>query len=220
MPLRTRPPRPEDAEAIARIYNQGIAGRLATLETRERTARTSKPGSTRYSLVVVEDAGGTVLCPASAPPYRAHRDVYRGVGDFSVYVAGEARGRGAGRVAMEALAAEARAFRGFWKYRQPIFPENEASLALCRSLGFREVGVYRRHARLDGVWRGCGRRRASARWRRLGRQQADLDALGQRLQVAWVERLDAADARHGLYEPARAHEDRRHPELRADEPST
>ncbi|MGH3017952.1 MAG: GNAT family N-acetyltransferase [Gaiellaceae bacterium] len=34
-----------------------------------------------------------------------------------------------------------------------IFPENEASLALCRSVGFREVGVYRRHAKLDGEWR-------------------------------------------------------------------
>jgi RimJ/RimL family protein N-acetyltransferase len=37
--------------------------------------------------------------------------------------------------------------------RQPVFPENEASLALCRSVRFREVGVYRRHARLDGEWR-------------------------------------------------------------------
>jgi RimJ/RimL family protein N-acetyltransferase len=34
-----------------------------------------------------------------------------------------------------------------------IFPENEASLALCRRLGFREVGTYRRHATLDGEWR-------------------------------------------------------------------
>jgi L-amino acid N-acyltransferase YncA len=153
VPLRTRPPRPVDAEAIARIYNQCIAGRLATFETRERTAADVQAWLDEgFPLVVVEDDGGTVLAWASAPPYRAHRDVYRGVGDFSVYVAGEARGRGAGRVAMEALAAEARA-RGFWKLVGRIFPENEASLALCRSLGFREVGVYRRHARLDGVWR-------------------------------------------------------------------
>ena len=158
-----------------------------------------------------------VLAWASAPPYRAHREAYRGVGDFSVYVADEARGRGAGRLAMEALAAEARA-RGFWSSSSRIFPENEASLALCRSLGFREVGVYQRRAARRRL-AGCGNRRASAR-RRLGREQADLDALGERLQVAWVERLDAADARHGLHEPARAHEDRRHRELRADELET
>jgi len=33
------------------------------------------------------------------------------------------------------------------------FPENEASLALHERLGFRNVGIYHRHARLDGVWR-------------------------------------------------------------------
>ena len=36
-----------------------------------------------------------------------------------------------------------------------IFPENDPSRALCRSLGFREVGIYRRHARLDGAWKDC-----------------------------------------------------------------
>jgi RimJ/RimL family protein N-acetyltransferase len=40
-----------------------------------------------------------------------------------------------------------------WKLVSRIFPENVASLALCRSLGFREVGVYRRHAKLRGEWR-------------------------------------------------------------------
>lgn len=153
MSVRTRPPRLEDAEAIARIYNEGIADRLATFETRERTAADIEAWlGEGFPLVVVEDEEGAVLAWASAPPHRAHRDAYRGVGDFSVYVAREARGRGAGRIAMEALAAEARA-RGFWKLVSRIFPENEASLALCRKLGFREVGVYRRHARLDGVWR-------------------------------------------------------------------
>jgi phosphinothricin acetyltransferase len=53
---------------------------------------------------------------------------------------------------MEALVREAES-RGFWKLVARIFPENEASLALCRALGFREVGVYRRHAKLDGEWR-------------------------------------------------------------------
>jgi phosphinothricin acetyltransferase len=30
-----------------------------------------------------------------------------------------------------------------------------ASRALCRGVGFVEVGVYRRHGRLDGAWRDC-----------------------------------------------------------------
>ena len=36
-----------------------------------------------------------------------------------------------------------------------IFPENTASLALHERCGFRVVGVYRRHGKLDGQWRDC-----------------------------------------------------------------
>ena len=43
--------------------------------------------------------------------------------------------------------------RGFWKLVSRVFPENGATLALHRDLGFREVGVYRRHGKLDGTWR-------------------------------------------------------------------
>jgi phosphinothricin acetyltransferase len=53
---------------------------------------------------------------------------------------------------MEALFVAARA-AGFWKLVSRVFVENAASRALLRSVGFREVGVYERHARLDGVWR-------------------------------------------------------------------
>ena len=42
---------------------------------------------------------------------------------------------------------------GIRKLVSRIFPENTGSLALCRAVGFREVGTYRRHGMLDGVWR-------------------------------------------------------------------
>jgi L-amino acid N-acyltransferase YncA len=152
MSFAARPARPEDAEAIARIYNEGIEDRLATFETRPRSgADVVRWVEDGFPLVVVEENGGVVAW-ASAAPYRPGREAYAGIGDFSVYVARSERGRGAGRAAMKALTAEARG-RGFWKLVSRIFPENEASLALCRALGFREVGVYRRHARLDGEWR-------------------------------------------------------------------
>ncbi|HXV96156.1 MAG TPA: arsinothricin resistance N-acetyltransferase ArsN1 family A [Gaiellaceae bacterium] len=152
MPFAARPARPEDAEAIARIYNEGIEDRFATFETRHRSgADVVRWVEDGFPLVVVEESGGVVAW-ASAAPYRPGREAYAGIGDFSVYVARSERGRGAGRAALEALAAEARG-RGYWKLVSRIFPENEASLALCRALGFREVGVYRRHARLDGEWR-------------------------------------------------------------------
>jgi L-amino acid N-acyltransferase YncA len=152
VPFAARPARPEDADAIARIYNEGIEDRLATFETRPRSgADVVRWVEDGFPLVVVEE-DGRVVAWASAAPYRPGRAAYAGIGDFSVYVARAERGRGAGRAAMEALAAEARG-RGFWKLVSRIFPENGASLALCRTLGFREVGVYRRHAKLDGEWR-------------------------------------------------------------------
>jgi phosphinothricin acetyltransferase len=151
--LRTRLAGPDDAAAIARIYNEGIEDRVGTFETEPRSAADVAAWiESGYPLVVGEDVSGAVVAWASAPPYRASRAAYAGVADFSVYVARSARGLGAGRATLAAVIAEAEG-RGYWKLLSRVFPENEASLGLCRSLGFREVGVYRRHAKLDGVWR-------------------------------------------------------------------
>jgi L-amino acid N-acyltransferase YncA len=142
-----------DASAIARIYNEGIEDGLATFETDSRSAADIESWiQTGFPLVVVENGDGSAVAWASAPPYRPRRPAYAGVADFSVYVAREARGRGAGRAAVQALVAACEG-RGYWKLLSRIFPENEASLALCRAVGFREVGVYRRHAKLRGEWR-------------------------------------------------------------------
>jgi phosphinothricin acetyltransferase len=152
--LHPRTARESDAADIARIWNEGIEDRVATFETAPRTpegiARWMRDKPHRYPIVVVEDDRG-VLAWAAATQYRP-RECYDGVGEFSVYVAREARGRGAGRIAMEALiAASGRA--GLWKLVSRVFPENVASLKLLRGVGFREVGTYRRHAKLDDAWR-------------------------------------------------------------------
>src|SRR5262249_39101859 len=88
---------------------------------------------------------------ASTSDYRP-RDCYAGVAEFSVYAAREARGRGAGRMAMNALIDAARA-AGFWKLVSRVFIENGASRSLLRSIGRREVCVCERHAQRDGIWR-------------------------------------------------------------------
>lgn len=147
-----RPARLVDAAAIAAIYNEGIRGRMATFETRERSPADIEAwfADTRHPILVAE-RDGHVVGFISASPYRA-RECYAGVAEFSVYVAGTERGRRVGDALMTAfLPALERA--GFWKVLSRIFPENEASRALCRRHGFREVGCYERHARLDGAWR-------------------------------------------------------------------
>ena len=142
---------PADAAAVARIHNEGIAERIATFETRPRTeddVRASFDGV--HPVVVVED-DGAVLAFASSALYRP-RECYAGVAEFAVYVARVARRRGAGKLALERLMEEARG-AGFWKLVSRVFVENAASRALCRGAGFREVGTYIRHAKLDGEWR-------------------------------------------------------------------
>ena len=150
--MKTRDAAADDAAAIARIYNEGIDDRVATFETRHRTADdVVRWFDGRHPVVVVEDDDGDVIAFAATSTYRP-RDCYAGIAEFSVYAARAARGRGAGRMAMEALFSAARA-AGFWKLVSRVFVENEASRGLLRALGFREVGVYERHGKLDGEWR-------------------------------------------------------------------
>jgi phosphinothricin acetyltransferase len=149
--LRTRPATTGDAEAIARIYNEGIADRIATFETRPRM-REDVLGwfDGAHPIIVVEEAG-EIAGFASTSSYRP-RACYVGIAEFSVYVARSHRGRGVGRLAMEALLEAAEA-AGFWKLVSRVFVENTASRALLRGLGFREVGIYEKHGKLDDVWR-------------------------------------------------------------------
>jgi len=149
--MTVRAATPVDGAAIAAIYNQGIADRTATFETRPRTAQDIAGWfDGRHPVVVVEQAG-RVIAFASTSTYRP-RECYAGVAEFSVYVAREARGRGAGRLAMQALIAAAEA-AGYWKLLSRIFVENVASRSLVGSVGFREVGLYEKHGWLDGRWR-------------------------------------------------------------------
>ena len=151
--MRARMASPTDAAAIARIYSEGIEDRIATFETRPRSADdVAQWFDGRHPVVVVEDAGAIVGF-ASASSYRP-RECYAGVAEFSVYVARGARGRGVGRCALLALMSAAEQ-AGLAKLVSRIFPENLVSRALCRSLGFREVGVYRKHGQLEGAWRDC-----------------------------------------------------------------
>jgi phosphinothricin acetyltransferase len=142
----------EDATAIAAIYNQGIEDRIATFETRLRTPQEIEQWFDGvHPIVVLETDEHQVIAFASTSVYRP-RPCYVGIAEFSVYVERAWRGRGAGRQALERLLQEAQK-AGFWKLVSRVFVENAASRTLLRRLGFREVGVYEKHAQLDGVWR-------------------------------------------------------------------
>lgn len=161
MMLSARAATPEDAARIAQIYNEGIEDRVGTFETRPRSDADVRAWfDGRHPVIVVEtdtpEAGpgntaSRIVAFASTSTYRA-RDCYSGIAEFSVYVARDSRGHGAGRVAMRAL-IDACVPAGIWKLVSRVFVENTASRSLLASVGFREVGIYEKHAQLDGQWR-------------------------------------------------------------------
>jgi L-amino acid N-acyltransferase YncA len=106
-----------------------------------------------HLVVVAETERTGPVAFAASFPY-SDRACYSGIGEFSVYVRRDYRGRGAGRAVLAAL-IDAAAAADFHKLTSRVFPENAASRALLKGLGFAEIGIHRRHGRLDGVWRDC-----------------------------------------------------------------
>jgi L-amino acid N-acyltransferase YncA len=152
VPVRIRPAAAGDAPAVAVIYNHGIAERQATFETRPRSEREVAAWLEEgRPFLVAEDPGGAILGFARLSPYSV-RKAYAGIGEHGIYVDPRARGRGVGKRLLDALAAAAEA-GGYHKLTSRVFTTNAASLALHRAAGFTEVGVQRRHGRLDGEWK-------------------------------------------------------------------
>ena len=169
---RTRPAAPADAADIARIYNQGIEDRLATLETELRTpterAQWLAARSPRHPVIIAERttepdaasnrpptsraglAGPATTGWASLNVFNA-REAYRFVADISVYVDRGWRGKGVGGVLLARLIELGRE-HGFHKLVLSAFPFNQAGMALYEKFGFRTVGIYREQGLLDGAW--------------------------------------------------------------------
>jgi phosphinothricin acetyltransferase len=150
---------PADAPAIASIYNQAIAERNATLEATLLSADDVLHWLDRVHPVVVvtderagaDDGTPNIVAFARSSGYRPH-ECYRGIFDVEVYGDHRRRRQGAGSLAMRTLLTLARS-AGAWKLVSRMLVENTACRALLEALGFREVGVYYRHGKLDGRWR-------------------------------------------------------------------
>jgi L-amino acid N-acyltransferase YncA len=142
--------RPEDWDAVRAIYIEGIATGDSTFEQSAPDRQTWDQGHLPSCRLVAhlgsELLGWTALSPVS------RRQVYAGVAEFSIYVAERARGRGIGAALLKAL-IEVSEREGIWTLQSGIFPENTASLELCRRFGFRVVGTRERVGCMNGRWR-------------------------------------------------------------------
>jgi len=169
-PLTIRDATLVDAEAICRIYNQGIEDRVATLETETRTPAERREWlaarTPRHPVLIAETEPPIISnSPSAARTEHATlattgwaslnrfnpRPVYDHVADLSVYVDRAWRGHGIGRALLGSLIERARAI-GYHKIVLAAFPDNAAGMALYGSVGFSRVGVYREQGWLDGRW--------------------------------------------------------------------
>jgi phosphinothricin acetyltransferase len=140
--------RPEHWPAVARIYDQGLE--LGTFEDTVPPWEDWDASHLAAGRLVAREGDTVVGWAAFAPVSR--RDCYRGVAECSVYVASDARGRGVGRALLAKLCEDADA-AGLWTIQAVMFADNQASISLHESCGFRLVGRRERIAKKDGVWR-------------------------------------------------------------------
>jgi phosphinothricin acetyltransferase len=132
------------------IYAEGIATGNATFETQapdwQSWNRTHLPSCRLVAREADSIIGWGALSPVSS------RLVYSGVAEVSLYVAAHARGRGVGQALLNELVACSEQ-AGIWTLQAGILTENEASLAVHESAGFRVVGKREKIGQLNGAWR-------------------------------------------------------------------
>lgn len=135
---------------VKAIYESGIATGNATFQTSApQWEEWNNAHVKTCRLVAVENSqviGWAALTAVSG------RCVYAGVGEVSVYIHPDARGKNVGTQLLQALITESEA-NGFWTLQAGIFPENTVSVKIHEKCGFRLVGRREKIGQMNGVWR-------------------------------------------------------------------
>ncbi|WP_438710444.1 N-acetyltransferase family protein [Aquimarina muelleri] len=147
--IKTAPFTKQDWIAVSQIYKEGIATGIATFETQIPTwndwnalhIKTCRIKAFNDNTII----GWTALSPTSK------RNTYKGVAEISIYISTKHRNLGIGKILLEKLINESEK-AGFWSLQASIFSDNKASIALHKSLGFREIGYREKIGKLNNIW--------------------------------------------------------------------
>lgn len=144
MPIR--PATPDDADAVAAIYNDAIANTTAVMYHTAQPvslwhSKLAAERSPRHPFLVTEDDSAGVVGFAKLDAFDP-RCGYDDIADLAVYIHAEHRGHGVGRALMRALIDAGQA-AGLHSILARITADNAASIWLHESLGFQHVGTYR-----------------------------------------------------------------------------
>jgi phosphinothricin acetyltransferase len=132
------------ADAILAIFNDAILTSTALYDYKARTAQNmvtwfEAKRAGRFPVIGVEDADGTLMGFGSYGTFRAF-PAYKYTVEHSVYVHRDHRGKGLGRVLMQALIDAARR-NDLHAMIGGIDAANAGSIALHERLGFKHVGT-------------------------------------------------------------------------------
>jgi L-amino acid N-acyltransferase YncA len=151
--MEIRLARVSDAEALRQIYNAEVTGTTVTFDLVPRTLADQEAWLEQRSgahAVIVAERDDEVIGFASLSPYR-DRPAYSTTVEDSVYIRGDQRGTGVGRLLLDELVKLATQ-HGFHTVLARIVGGHEASIALHRSVGFEVVGTEREVGRKLGRW--------------------------------------------------------------------
>ncbi|MDA7717042.1 GNAT family N-acetyltransferase [bacterium] len=147
--IKTAPFTKQDWIAVSKIYKEGIATGMATFET--KTPTWSDWNALHIKTCRIKAVSNNILIGWAALSPASKREVYKGVAEISIYISENYRNLGVGKTLLTQLINESEK-AGFWTLQAGIFSDNKASIALHKSLGFREIGYREKIAKLDNIW--------------------------------------------------------------------
>nr|WP_298995221.1 GNAT family N-acetyltransferase [uncultured Allomuricauda sp.] len=148
--MKIRSMHASDWNQVARIYSEGIKTGFATFEQRVPPYKSWDEAHVDSCRIVAEDDGRVLGWAALSPV--SSRCVYGGVGEVSVYISENSRGKGIGKALLKQLVTESEE-AGFWTIQSGIFPENKHSITLHEKVGFRFIGKRERVGKIHGIWK-------------------------------------------------------------------
>ncbi len=139
----------KDLKEVLKIYKEGIDTGMATFQTEVPSEQVWDEGHHAVLRFVAEEHNRVVGWIAISPV--STRAVYSGVGEVSVYISSDSKGKGIASKLFEILIEESEK-EGFWTLQSSIFAINTSSIQLHKKMGFRIVGTREKIAQLHGQW--------------------------------------------------------------------
>lgn len=139
----------KDLKEVLNIYKEGIETGMATFETIVPNEQVWDDRHHEALRFVVEEHNRVVGWISISPV--STRAVYSGVGEVSVYISSDHKGKGIASKLFKILIEESEKV-GFWTLQSSIFAINTSSIQLHKKMGFRVVGIREKIAQLNGKW--------------------------------------------------------------------